>query len=123
MNEAASAGANEISPRPEQVEPPKLEGCGCAVGLFNQLRQRVARGEVLREWFAKQLADRQVTASYRVDFEAGEFCETKPFWEEKLDGVVRELVAGLKFSGGISLHVRRGQAAGTALWETYRAGK
>jgi hypothetical protein len=84
-----------------------------------QLRQKVARGEVLREWFAKQLADRQVTASYRVDFEEGEFCETKPFWEEKLDGGVRELVAALKFSGGISLHVRKGQVWATAVWETF----
>jgi len=114
-----SAEASEITPRPEQVEPPKLESCQCAVGLFNQLRQMVARGDVLRDWFAKQLAERRCTASYRVDFEGGEFCETKPFWDEKLDPQLRELLKALLFSGGVSLHVREGRMVETALWETY----
>jgi hypothetical protein len=116
MNEAA-----EINPRPEQVEPPKLEGCACAVGLFNQLRQKVARGEVLDRWYQGWLAREECTVSIDVRFELGQpWPDNTRDARAVLNKDLLRLIEALLFSGQVSVLVYEGRVVGSLLTEVSR---
>ncbi|MGH9859167.1 MAG: hypothetical protein ACRD5F_03980, partial [Candidatus Acidiferrales bacterium] len=109
----------EQSPRPERVHPPRTKSCNCEVGLFKQLREMVARGEVLDRSFVAGAAEEACSAAFVVEFADGQVQESGRDWDRLLNPAVRKLAGALMFSGKIAVLMVGGRIMGSDYTEVF----
>lgn len=119
--EGPEAGASGV--RPETVHPPRVKDCNCEVGLFKQLRETVARGEVMERSFLAAAADEQRSGAFYIEFEHGQLQDNGRDWRGQMNEELRKLAEALMFSGKFSVLMVGGQMLGTGYWEDFVQAK
>ncbi len=113
----------EGSPRPETVHPPRVKNCNCDMGLFKQLREMVARGEVMERSFMAAAADAQNSAAFCIEFEHGRLQDDGREWQVRVNPELKKLAEVLMFSGKFEVLMVGGRVVSTGYVEDFSHGK